>query len=131
MAHSCVRVPLEELFARSTPEARAAFDAYAAMVARCGPVEVIGQKTRIVIMARVRFAGAVVLRDRVRLNIALTRKVEAPWVERIDTYMNGRWQAHHFVVRTPAQLAAIEELPALVCEGYRDLGMQGALRRSG
>ena len=129
MAHSCVTVPLDEIFARSTPEARAAFDAYAAMVARCGPVEVIGQKTRIVIMARVRFAGAVVLRDRVRLNIALTRKIEAPWVERIDTYMNGRWQAHHFVVHTPAELAAIEQLPALVGEGYRDLGMQGALRR--
>ena len=120
MAHSCVTVPLDELFARSTPEVRAAFDAFVAM---------IGQKTRIVVMARVRFAGAVVLRDRVRLNIALTRQIEAPWVERMDTYMNGRWNAHHFVVGAPAELAAIEELPALVCEGYRDLGMQEALRR--
>jgi hypothetical protein len=128
MAHSCVTVPLDELFARSTPDARAAFDAFVTLVERCGPIEVIGQKTRIVIMARVRFAGAVVLRDRVRLNIALTRVVEAPWVERIDTYLKGRWQAHHFVVRSPAELAAISELPALVCEGYRDLGMQGSLR---
>jgi hypothetical protein len=129
MAHSCVTVPLDELFARSTPDARAAFDAYATMVARCGPVEVIGQKTRIVIMGRVRFAGAVVLRDRVRLNIALTRQVDAPWVERIDTYLKGRWNAHHFTVRSADELAAIAELPALVCEGYRDLGMQGSLRR--
>jgi hypothetical protein len=129
MAHSCVTVPLDELFAKSTPEARAAFDAFAALVGRCGPVDVIGQKTRIVIMGRVRFAGAVVLRDRVRLNIALTRQVDAPWVERIDTYMNGRWQAHHFTVRSPEELAGIEELPALVCEGYRELGMQESLRR--
>jgi hypothetical protein len=129
MAHSCVTVPLDQLFARSTPEARAAFDAYAAMVERCGPVEVIGQKTRIVIMGRVRFAGAVVLRDRVRLNIALTRQVDAPWVERIDTYLNGRWNAHQFTVRSPEELAAIAELPALVCEGYRELGMQESLRR--
>jgi hypothetical protein len=129
MAHSCVTVQLDELFARSTPEARAAFDAYAEMVGRCGPVDVIGQKTRIVIMGRVRFAGAVVLHDRVRLNIALTRQVEAPWVERIDTYMDGRWQAHHFTVRSPEELASIEELPALVCEGFRELGMQGSLRR--
>jgi hypothetical protein len=128
MAHSCVTVPLDELFARSTPEARAAFDAFVALIERCGPIEVIGQKTRIVIMGRVRFAGGVVLRDRVRLNIALTRVVEAPWVERIDEYMNGRWQAHHFVVRSPDELATITELPALVCEGYRDLGMQGSLR---
>jgi hypothetical protein len=98
------------------------------MIGRCGPIEVIGQKSRIVIMARVRFAGATVLRDSVRLNIALTRQLEAPWVERIETYLGGRWNAHRFRVRTPAELAAIPDLPALVCEGYRDLGMQGALR---
>jgi hypothetical protein len=46
MAHSCVTVPLDDLFARSTPEARAAFDAFVAMVERCGPIEVIRQKTR-------------------------------------------------------------------------------------
>jgi hypothetical protein len=129
MAHSCVTVPLETLFARSTREARAAFNAYVALIERCGPIEVIGQKTRIVIMGRVRFAGATVLRDRVRLNVALTRRIDAPWVERIETYLNGRWNAHRFVVRSPADLDAIPDLPSLVCEGYRDLGMQGAIRR--
>jgi hypothetical protein len=131
MAHSCVTVPLDALFARSTPAARAAFDAYVALIERCGPIEVIGQITRIVIMGRVRFAGATVLRDRVRLNIALTRKIDAPWVERIETYMNGRWNAHRFVARSPADLDAIPDLARLVCEGYRDLGMQGALSRAG
>jgi hypothetical protein len=110
------------------PQARGAFDAFVALFEHCGPVEVIGQKTRIVIMARVRFAGATVLRDRVRLNIALTRQIEASWVERIDTYVGGRWNAHHFLVTSPEELAQIGELPSLVCEGYRDLGMQGALR---
>ncbi len=129
MAHSCVTVPLDDLFARSTPLARAAFDGFVTLVRRCGKVEVIGQKTRIVIMARVRFAGATVLRDRVRLNIALTRRIDAPWVERIDTYMGGRWQAHHFIVRSPTELEGISELPELVCEGYRDLGMQGSLAK--
>jgi hypothetical protein len=127
MAHSRVTVPLDELFARSTPAARAAFDRFVALIERCGPVEVIGQKSRIVITARVRFAGATVLRDRVRLNIALTRRIDAPWVERIDTFMGGRWQAHHFVVASPVELESIPELPAIVCEGYRDLGMQGSL----
>ena len=77
----------------------------------------IGQKTRIVIIARVRFAGATVPRDRVRLNIVLTRRIDASWVERIDTYMGGRWQAHHFAVRAPTDLDAIPELPSLLCEG--------------
>ena len=129
MAHSCVTVPLDDLFARSTPMARAAFDEFVALIRRCGPIEVIGQKTRIVINARVRFAGATVLRDRVRLNVALTRRIEAPWEERIDSYMGGRWQAHQFIVRSPAELEAIPGLAALVCEGYRDLGMQGSLVR--
>ena len=128
MAHSCVTVPLDDLFARSTPAAREAFDAFVALIERCGEIEVIGQKTRIVVMARTRFAGATVLRDSVRLNIALTRRVDAPWVERFDTYLGGRWNAHHFTARSPEDLAAIPDLPALLCEGYRDLGMQGALR---
>jgi hypothetical protein len=124
--HSCTSFTLDDAFARSTPEARAAFDAYVALVERCGPIEVIAQASRIVIMGRVRFAGATVLRNRVRLNIALTRRIEAPWVERIETY-GVRWHAHRFIVRSPDDVAAIRELPALVCEGYRDLGMQGSL----
>jgi hypothetical protein len=130
MAHSCVTVSLDELFARSTPEPRAAFDAFVELIGRCGPIEVIGQKTRIVIMGRVRFAGATVLRDRVRLNIALTRQVEAPWVERIETYLKGRWNAHRFTARSPADLDAIPDLASLVCDGYHDLGMQEALHRA-
>ena len=80
-------------------------------------------------MGRVRFAGAIVLRDRVRLNVALTRQLAAPWVERIEMY-GPRWNGHRFVVRTPADVDAIAELPAIICEGYRDLGMQGSLRGS-
>lgn len=127
--HSCTHVTLDEAFARSTPEARAAFERFADLAAACGPIEVIAQKTRIVIMGRVRFAGATVLRDRVRLNVALTRRLDAPWVERIEAYL-PRWHAHRFIVRSPADVDAIAELPAIVCEGYRDLGMQGSLRSS-
>ncbi len=125
--HSCSTYSLDQAFEHSTPQARAAFERYVQIVARCGPIEVIAQKTRIVIMGRVRFAGATVLRDRVRLNIALTRRVEAPWVERIESY-GTRWSAHRFVVRGPADVDAIPGLAALVCEGYEDLGMQGSLR---
>jgi hypothetical protein len=126
--HSCSQYTLDERFAGSTPEARAAFDRFVELVERCGPVTVIAQKTRIVLMDRVRFAGAVVLRDRVRLNFALTRQLDAPWVERIEVYMGGRWNAHRFVARGPSDVDAIPDLPALLCESYRDLGAQGALR---
>jgi hypothetical protein len=126
MWHSCSRYTLDEAFARSTPDARAAFERFVSLVEHCGPVTVIAQKTRIVVMARVRFAGATVLRDRVRLNFALTRRVKAPWITRIESY-GPRWNAHRFEVCGPEDVDAIPELPALLCESYRDLGEQGSL----
>jgi hypothetical protein len=123
-------VTLDEAFARSTPDARAAFERFVDLAQRCGPIEVIAQKTRIVLMGRVRFAGAVVLRDRVRLNFAITRRLDVPWVKEIVSY-TPRWHAHRFEARTPADVDAIAELPDLVCEGYHDLGQQESLRRRG
>ena len=127
--HSCSSVTLDEAFARSTPGARAAFERFVELVQRCGTAEVIAQKTRIVLMGRVRFAGAVVLRDRVRLNFALTRRLDAPWVKEIESY-TPRWHAHRFEARSPEDVDAIAELPALVCEGYHELGQQESLRRA-
>jgi len=64
MWHSCTTISLDEAFSQSTPIMREAFDRYVELIARCGPVTVIAQKTRIVVMGRVRFPGAVVRRDR-------------------------------------------------------------------
>jgi hypothetical protein len=127
--HSCTKLTLDEAFARSTPESRAAFERFVELVERCGPVEVIAQKTRIVLMGRVRFGGAVVLRDRVRLNFALTRVLDAPWISDVQTY-NPRWHAHRFEARSPEDVDAIADLPELLCESYRDLGQQESLRRA-
>jgi hypothetical protein len=126
--HSCTKLTLNDAFARSTPGSRAAFERFVELVEGCGPVEVIAQKTRIVLMGRVRFGGAVVLRDRVRLNFALTRVLDAPWISDVHTY-NPRWHAHRFEARSPEDVDAIAELPALLCESYRDLGRQESLRR--
>ncbi|HEY4632424.1 MAG TPA: hypothetical protein VIH00_00785 [Candidatus Limnocylindrales bacterium] len=80
-------------------------------------------------MGRVRFAGAVVRRDHVRLNFALTRRLDAPWVARIESF-GPRWNAHVLIARDAADVAVLAELPGLLCEAYRDLGMQGSLARS-
>jgi hypothetical protein len=124
--HSCSRYTVDDLFTSSTPGAREAFDRFVELVGRCGPVTVIAQKTRIVLMVRVRFAGATVLRDRVRLNLALTRRLDVPWVDRIESY-GPRWNAHRFEARSAAEVDAIAELPTLLCESYRDLGEQRSL----
>lgn len=125
--HSCTRIELDELFARSAPPVREAFDRYAELVARCGPTTVIAQKSRIVIMGRVRFAGATVRRDRLIANFALTRRLDDPRF-RIEAY-NERWIAHRFELRSPADLDSFPELAGWLCESYRDLGMQGAPMR--
>ena len=122
--HSCTNIDLDELFARSTPAVRAAFDHYVELVSACGPVTVIAQKTRIVIMGRVRFAGAIARRDRVVLNFALTRALDDPRFTR--TRYTPRWIAHRFEVRTRDDLD-IPGLQAWLCEAYHDLGMQGTL----
>jgi hypothetical protein len=67
-----------------------------------------------------------VLRDRVR-STSRSRGPSTLWVERIDTYLDGRWNAHpSWCARRMSWRGSPR--PALVCEGYRDLGMQGALR---
>jgi hypothetical protein len=123
--HSCTRLTLDEVFARARPNVRASFDRWLAMAEQCGPLAVIPQKTRIVFMDRVRFAGAQVLRDRLRVSFSLTREVDRPPF-RLTRYAPG-WVAHVFDIRDPSELDD-PELQALLRESYRDLGQQGALR---
>jgi ribosomal protein S27AE len=125
--HSCTRFTLDDAFARSRPIVRAAFERYVELIERCGPVTVIAQKTRIVVMAKVRFAGATVLRDRVRINFALGRRVEHEKAVRIEEIVPG-WIAHRFEVRDPADVDALD-LGELVCEAYRDFGLRGSVGR--
>jgi hypothetical protein len=125
--HSCTTVRLDDAFASAEPNVRAAFDRFVELVARCGPIEGIAQKTRIVIMAQVRFAGAQVRRDRLLANFALSRRIDDPMF-RHEVY-GKRWIAHRFTVRDPAELDD-PRLPAWLCESYRDLGDRGSLRRA-
>src|SRR5690242_16189001 len=57
LSHSCGRWSLETLFASATPSALALARTYVAMLHSLGDVQVIAQKTRLVAVARVRFAG--------------------------------------------------------------------------
>jgi hypothetical protein len=128
MSHSCVRLTVDETLARTTPAARDAFAAFVALVERCGPVVVVPQKTRIVLMTKARFAGVSAIRkDSIRLTFAIGRRLDLPWIVEIVEY-NPRWIAHRFDVRSTADLDHAE-LPALLCESYRDNGDRESLRR--
>jgi hypothetical protein len=128
MWHTCVRMTVDETLARTTPEARAAFAAFVALVERCGPVTVVPQKTRIVLMTKTRFAGVAAIRkDSIRLTFSVGRRLDLPWIVEVEAY-NPRWIAHRFDVRSPADLDH-PELPALLCESYHDNGERESLRR--
>jgi len=125
LAHSCSRYSLDEAFARAQPGVRATFDHFVELIERCGPVAVIAQKTRITIMVKVRFAGATVLRDRLRIGFALGRRVEHPRLVRVEEY-GPRWIIRRLEVRAPAELDD-PAIAAWLCESYRDLGLRGSL----
>jgi hypothetical protein len=84
--HSCGRYSLARHFAGKPPALRAAFRRWVAIARACGPVTVYAQKTRIVIQARVRFAGAVVRRDWLDAGLWLRRRIGHPRVQRIEDY---------------------------------------------
>jgi hypothetical protein len=126
LAHSCSRYTLDEAFARAQPKVRACFDRFVELMERCGPVEVIAQKTRITIMVQVRFAGANVLRDRLRIGFALGRRVDHPRLVKVEDY-GPRWKVHRLDIRDPAELDD-PAIAAWLCESYRDLGERGSLR---
>jgi hypothetical protein len=123
--HACSRHTVDELLARSAPAARAAFDRLVALFERCGPIVVIAQKTRIVFMVRVRFAGCVVRRQHLLASLALPRRVEHPRWHSIEEVAPG-WFVHRLEVRDGTELDD-PELAALACESYRQMGEQRRL----
>jgi len=93
--HSCGRYELSDHFIGKPPQLRQAFDAFVESAQKCGPVTVYGQKTRIVIQARVRFAGAVVRKHWLDASMWLKRRVEHPRLVRVENF--GRLGfGHHF-----------------------------------
>lgn len=75
MWHSCGRFRVEDLFARSEPHVFALYRRFKRMVERCGPVIEIPQKTRLVYMVRMRFAGFTVRKSGLRVGLILTRRL--------------------------------------------------------
>ncbi|OLC46061.1 MAG: hypothetical protein AUH43_14800 [Acidobacteria bacterium 13_1_40CM_65_14] len=87
MWHSCGRYRLEDLFATSEPHVFKMFQKFQRMVESCGPVTMIPQKTRVVFMVRMRFAGATVRKTNLRVGLILERKLpDDPRIEKIETF---------------------------------------------
>jgi hypothetical protein len=116
LPHSCARHSLAEHFRGKPAALRRTFAAYVALARACGPVTVYAQKTRIVIQARVRFAGAVVRGGWLDASLWLRRRAEHPALIRVESF--GRLgYGLHFRLEAPGDVDA--RLARLVREAYR------------
>jgi hypothetical protein len=116
LPHSCAVAPLDEHFARSAPEVRAAFDALLAAAREHGPVTVNSTRSRITLQVRMRFA-AVDQPRRAHLtgHLVLTRAAPNPAVTRID-FVAPHYHLHRFRLEGPEDVN--DDLRALLAEAY-------------
>ena len=119
MSHSCVVIPLETHFV-GRPRARRLFDAYLAALEADGPITVSVSKTRIELMTRARFTGAVVRKDHLRSTLWLKRRADHRLFTKVELLGKHDW-LHHFEIHLEADIDA--ELLELLREG-RSVGDQ-------
>jgi hypothetical protein len=118
--HSCTQVELASHFEGKPPQLHRTFERFVDLARACGSVTVYAQKTRIVIQARVRFAGAVVRKDWLDAGLWLKRRAEHPRLVRIESLGTAGF-GHHFRLSRPEEVD--EALAALMREAYR-IGIQ-------
>ena len=102
------------------------------MLRSLGDVQVIPQKSRLVCVARVRFAGLYPRKTGFVVGFALRRWIENPRIVKTVDY-GPRWRGHFVDVQSRADLDG--ELRAWLQEAHDTVGVQddlaGPLRRRG
>jgi hypothetical protein len=124
--HSCGQSSLEALFADSTPDTLALARRYVAMLHSLGDVQVIPQKTRLVCVARVRFAGLTPRGHGFLAGFALHRWLDSTRiVKRVD--YGPRWRGHFVRIRSETDLD--DQLREWLQESHDVVGLQKGLHR--
>jgi hypothetical protein len=124
--HSCVRVPVAAHFRGKPAERKKTYDRWLAAARDCGRVTAYAQKSRITIMARVRFAGVVVHKSYIDGGLWMRRRVEHPLLRRTEDF--GRLGfVHHFRLERPEDIDP--PLETLMREAYL-VGTQDLTSRS-
>ena len=126
LSHSCVRVSVAKHFRGKPAERRRTWGRWVAAARQCGPVTAYAQKSRLVIQARVRFAGAVVRTGHLDAGLWLRRRVEHPRLQRVEDF-GPLGYVHHFRLERPEDIDA--GLQKLMEEAYR-VGTQELTRHN-
>jgi len=125
--HSCGNFTLEALLAKTEPAVLDLARTYVSMLDSLGDVQVIAQKTRLVCVARVRFAGLYPRKAGFLASFALHRWLDSPRVVKTEDY-GPRWRGHYVLVQSEADLN--DELRAWLQEAHDIVGLQRGLRSS-
>ena len=122
--HSCGRFTLEALFSGAEPGILAAARKYVTLLESLGDVQVLPQKTRLVAVARVRFAGLYPHKNDFLASFALHRWLASPRIVKTTDY-GPRWRAHFVRITSTGDLD--EELRAWLQESHDVVGLQSGL----
>jgi Domain of unknown function (DUF5655) len=125
MWHSCGAFTLEDLFAKSAPDVIELARRYVELLRSLGPVQVIPQKSRLVCVARVRFASVYPRRRGFLAGFALRRWLDSPRIAKTEDY-GPRWRYHFVLVQSEADLD--DELRGWLQESHDTVGQQDDLR---
>ena len=124
--HSCGRFTLEALLSGSGPEVLVAARKYVALLESLGDVQILPQKTRLVAVARVRFAGLYPRKDHFIASFALHRWLANRRIVKTVDY-GPRWRGHYVRITSAADLD--DELRAWLQESHDVVGMQSNLAK--
>jgi hypothetical protein len=118
--HSCGRFTLEDLFSRSDPSVLKLARKFITVLRSLGDVQIIPQKTRLVCVARVRFAGLTPRKDHFVATFALHRWLRSARVTKKTDY-GPKWRAHSVPIRSIDDLD--DELKAWLQESHDVVGI--------
>lgn len=114
--HSCGKFPLDALFRESQPQVRELYERFVAIVAACGPVTVIPQKTRVAFQVRMRFAAIVPQARCLKGHLVLAKPRRSRCFEKIESFSPGN---HVHVFRVSRAEAFTGEFTQWIREAYR------------
>ena len=119
--HSCGQFTLEDLFAKAPADVLELARKYVDLLYSLGDVQVLPQKTRLVCVARVRFAGLSPGKHGFRAAFALRRWLQSPRVVKTTDY-GPRWRVHFVDIKSADDLD--DELRSWLQESHDTVGIQ-------
>jgi hypothetical protein len=116
LLHACGKFSLKALFANSEPHVWRVFQRFVKEVRRIGPVSVIPQKSRVVFMTRIRFAGGTPRKTYFAGRFLLNRRIDSPRFTRVLQYGPRSFDYH---LRMDSERVFDAELRGWLRKAYR------------